>query len=120
MFAIELVVGDVHDTELGQGPAVRLSLRRASTDDLYVVEDKAVMSGNSAAIGWSLAAGASAGATYWILSSVGLTCSVTLDAQISETGFQVLDASSGSRRTVLQSPSPQGQALVGLAFGVGP
>lgn len=101
------------------GPALRVSVRRASTEDLVVLVDGKPKSGNAAATGWSLAAGASAGLTYWVLPALGITASVALDAQISETGFEVQE-SSGAGRTLLASPSPQGQALVGIAFGVGP
>jgi hypothetical protein len=101
------------------GPAVRVSLRRASTEDLVVLVNGKAKSGDAAATGWSLAAGASAGLTYWVLPALGITASVALDAQISETGFEVQE-SSGSGRPLLASPSPQGQALIGVAFGAGP
>jgi hypothetical protein len=73
----------------------------------------------SSGTGWVMAAGASAGATYWVLPRLGLTASVALDAQISETRLEVQQVT-GAGRTLLASPSPQGQALVGVAFGVGP
>jgi hypothetical protein len=100
------------------GPALRVSLRNAASDDLVVRVDGESQSGSSA-MGWAIAAGASAGVTYWVLPSLGLTGAVALDAQIAETRFEV-EESSGAGRTLLASPSPQGQALIGVTFAVRP
>jgi len=101
------------------GPAVRLSWRRASAKDLVVLVQGANSPGEPVATGWSLAAGAGAGLTYWVLPMLGLTASLALDAQITETRFQVQE-SSGAGKTSLASVSPQGQVLLGLAFGARP
>lgn len=110
-----------HTERLGWhvGPAVRLSWRRASAKDLVVLVQGANEPGDSVATGWSLAAGAGAGLTYWVLPMLGLTTSLALDAQISETQFQVQE-SSGAGKTPLALVSPQGQVLLGLAFGARP
>jgi hypothetical protein len=100
------------------GPALRLSLRRASTSDLVIAAGDEYKSGDSSATGWAVAGGASAGATYWLRPAVGITASLALDVQISETDFRIQDSRAG--RILLVSPSPQGQALLGVAFGARP
>jgi hypothetical protein len=101
------------------GPAVRVSWRRASTKDLVVLVPGSDEPYSTTASGWSLAAGAGAGLTYWVLPMLGVTTSLALDARITETHFQVQE-SSGAGRTLLASVSPQGQVLLGLALGAGP
>lgn len=96
------------------GPAARLSFRRA--DSLIV---GAAQSGDASAVGWAFAVGGAAGATWWLSSSVGLTASLALDANVSETRFVVRSGTSGDQ-SVLVSASPQGQALFGVAFGASP
>jgi hypothetical protein len=96
------------------GPAVRLSFRRA--DSLIV---NAPQEGDSSAVGWAFAVGGAAGATWWLSPSFGLTASVVADANVSETQF-VVRAGPSSEQAVLVSPSPQGQALLGVTFGARP
>jgi hypothetical protein len=96
------------------GPAARLSFRRA--DSLIV---NAPQTGDASAVGWAFAVGGAAGVSWWLSPSVGLTASLVVDANVSETRFVVRSGTSGDQ-SVLVSASPQGQALVGVAFGASP
>jgi hypothetical protein len=96
------------------GPSVRLSFRRA--DSLIV---NSPQQGDASAVGWAFAVGGSAGVTWWLSSNVGLTASLAADANVSETRFVVRSGTAGDQ-SVLISASPQGQGLLGLAFGASP
>jgi hypothetical protein len=88
------------------GPQLRVSLRDADTV-------------NGHALGSALALGGNAGITWWWRRNWGLTASFALDVTVSETRFEVQLGAQGPK-TVLISPSPQAQLLLGVAFGANP
>ncbi|HXK16437.1 MAG TPA: hypothetical protein VNG33_01435 [Polyangiaceae bacterium] len=100
------------------GPALRLSLRRASTQGL-ITKGGDPENGDSSGVGWAFALGGGAAGSWWLLPSFGLTASVVVDAKVTETRFAVRAGATGSQ-SVLGSPPLQAQLLLGVAFGASP